>query len=127
LPWRKSRSEMSGRQGQQSFSRVEVQLAALVTSDVDGDFVPELLAYTFATWVGDGGENIATEAEVGVIWQSTDRQPAVIAGMMDQPGEFSILHSIGSGANGGVPALFAVEYCCAGTSTRWTSFNSGEY
>lgn len=127
LPWRKSRSEMSGRQDRQPFSRVELQLAALVTADVDGDFVPELIAYTFATWIDKSGENISTEAEVGVVWQASGREPAVVAGMMNQPGEFSILHSISRSANGGVPALFAVEYCCAGTSTRWTSFDSGEY
>lgn len=127
VPWRQKYRELPARFEPHEFADFTVQLATLITADVDSDGKTELIAYTFVTWTDSDKRVVGLEGEIGVVWQDETKAPAAISGMTDQPGEFKVPHVVPARLNGGTPLVFSIEYCCASTGVRWANLLPDQY
>ncbi len=126
IPWRKERVSLPYGFPASGCLRTKQQLLSLVTDDVDGDGKGELIAFSLVTAEVDSDRLARTSGEIAIIWQSEEKEPAVLTGFLWNPMAFTIPYVVPPTLNGGRPFLFSMEYCCAATGSRWATPVSGE-
>jgi hypothetical protein len=127
VPWRHRHRDLPARfeSSEHAPSNVTLRLATLITTDIDFGGTPELVAYTFVIWTDANHKTVALDGEVGILWRNEKKAPAVISGLTDQPGAFTLPDKAPAWLNGGNPLVFSVDYCCATTTVRSANVVSG--
>jgi len=97
------------------------------SADADGDGAPEVIVYSFRSWLDDEGVQLAQAGEIGVLWRDRKLPPSVGSFGLSQGTAFPSFHVVPARHDGGALLFYGVHRCCGGTTARYLHLEDGKF